>query len=297
MHYGLIMPYYIWKKELLYLSEYIKSPLNYVGGKHKLLSQLLPLFPTDIKHFVDLFGGGFNVGINVEAEKVTYNDMCKQVSSLLQYIQEKPVETLLAEIDGYIKQYALTKENQAGYLLLRNDYNLNSATVSPMMFYTLICYAFNNQIRFNNAEKFNVPFGTNRSFNIALREKFISFVNKLKMRGRYVFKAQDFTTYANIEYEEGLFVYCDPPYANTSAVYNTYWNVQSEDKLLSQLDIYTTRGIKWALSNNITTNPKLKIWAKNKGYAVHELQTSYANCNYQKKNKAEQAQEVLITNY
>ena len=26
--------------------ELVKSPLNYVGGKHKLLPQLLPLFPN-----------------------------------------------------------------------------------------------------------------------------------------------------------------------------------------------------------------------------------------------------------
>ena len=47
----------------------IKSPMNYVGGKYKLLPQILPLFPKNIETFVDLFCGGFNVGINVEAKK------------------------------------------------------------------------------------------------------------------------------------------------------------------------------------------------------------------------------------
>ena len=47
----------------------IKSPLNYVGGKYKLLSQILPLFPKEIDTFYDLFGGGFNVGISVDAKK------------------------------------------------------------------------------------------------------------------------------------------------------------------------------------------------------------------------------------
>lgn len=37
---------------------YIKSPLNYVGGKFKLLPEIIPLFPTNINTFVDLFGGG-----------------------------------------------------------------------------------------------------------------------------------------------------------------------------------------------------------------------------------------------
>lgn len=43
----------------------IKSPLNYIGGKYKLLPQILPLFPEQINTFVDLFAGGLDVSINV----------------------------------------------------------------------------------------------------------------------------------------------------------------------------------------------------------------------------------------
>lgn len=37
---------------------YIKSPLNYTGGKYKLLPQILPLLPNNIDTFIDLFWGG-----------------------------------------------------------------------------------------------------------------------------------------------------------------------------------------------------------------------------------------------
>ena len=53
----------------------IQSPLNYTGGKFKLLPQILPLFPKEIDCFVDLFCGGCNVGINVKSNKVNYNDL------------------------------------------------------------------------------------------------------------------------------------------------------------------------------------------------------------------------------
>lgn len=39
------------------MNSYIKSPLNYVGGKYKLLNEIIPLFPENINTFVDLFGG------------------------------------------------------------------------------------------------------------------------------------------------------------------------------------------------------------------------------------------------
>lgn len=48
--------------------KYFKSCLNYTGGKHKLLNQIVPLFPNKINNFVDLFCGGANVAINVNAK-------------------------------------------------------------------------------------------------------------------------------------------------------------------------------------------------------------------------------------
>ena len=56
------------------MEKYIKSPMNYTGGKYKLLNQILPLFPKDINTFVDLFTGGCSVAVNVNANKIIAND-------------------------------------------------------------------------------------------------------------------------------------------------------------------------------------------------------------------------------
>ena len=37
--------------------DFIKSPLNYTGGKFKLLPKIMPLF-DEAETFIDLFGGG-----------------------------------------------------------------------------------------------------------------------------------------------------------------------------------------------------------------------------------------------
>ena len=52
----------------------IASPLNYTGGKYKLLPQIFPLFPDNVNTFVDIFCGGCNVGINVNAQHIICND-------------------------------------------------------------------------------------------------------------------------------------------------------------------------------------------------------------------------------
>ena len=43
-------------------SGFVKSPLNYTGGKHKLLPQITKLFPKDIDTFYDVFAGGRMLG-------------------------------------------------------------------------------------------------------------------------------------------------------------------------------------------------------------------------------------------
>ena len=49
------------------------SPLNYTGGKYKLLPQLLPHFPKGVERFVDLFCGGCNVGLSCGCSKVLFS--------------------------------------------------------------------------------------------------------------------------------------------------------------------------------------------------------------------------------
>lgn len=136
---------------------YIKSPLNYVGGKFKLLPSILPLIPTDLNVFYDLFGGGFNVGINVDAERIVYNDINVPVVRLIKHLYEHDTDSMLYMIDDLIELFKLSKENSDGFLRLRNYYN--NGNKDPITFYTLICYAFNYQIRFNKQGEYNMPFG------------------------------------------------------------------------------------------------------------------------------------------
>lgn len=275
--------------------KYIKSPLNYVGGKYKLLKEILPLFSKDTHTFVDLFGGGFNVGVNVEANRIIYNDICESVVDFLRYLSENNIKEILSEIDEYIENYNLTKENKEGYLQLREDYN--NGIKSAMKFYTLICYAFNNQIRFNKNGDYNMPFGKDRSsFNPTLRQKFIDFhkrINEIDC----VFLNIPFERFNFSELNNKDFVYCDPPYFNSVATYNEQggWTEEHEKKLLSALDMLNEKGVRFALSNNLKyTNPFLDKW-KNK-YNIHYLNGNYSYCNYQKKDKSQDV-EVLITNY
>jgi DNA adenine methylase Dam len=192
---------------ILIKQEYIKSPLNYVGGKYKLLPQILPLFPKNIDTCIDLFGGGFNVGINVPAKEVIYNDLNLPVVQILEYIHRNETDKILSEIDKTVEQYDLSKINKRGYLKLRGYYN-KLVFKSPIILYTLICYAFNNQMRFNSKGEFNMPFGE-RYFNPTLRERFIEFSEAISNKG-CKFTNADFREFIGVAFSENDFLYCDP---------------------------------------------------------------------------------------
>ena len=273
----------------------IKSPLNYVGGKYKLLGDILPLFPEKVNTFVDLFGGGGNVSVNANSNNFIYNDIETHVTDLLHHLHATDVNEAVAAIDNLIEKFDLSKTNAEGYNALRDYYNQDPN--DPMVFYTLVCYAFNNQIRFNKNGQYNMPFGKNRSsFNDTLKAKFVAFVEALHNKD---------CTFSNKSFQDfdfsGLgtddFVYADPPYFNSVAAYNENggWTEEHEKALLSILDNLNNKGIKFALSNNLKyDNSLLEEWMQK--YTVHYLNANYSNCNYQKKDKSPDI-EVLITNY
>ena len=282
--------------------KYIKSPLNYTGGKYKILDKIIPKFPSKINTFVDLFSGGFNVGINVNANKIICNDNISYLVELYEYIKETETEELLLKIRKTINKYELDKTNKEGYLELRNEYNLSK---KPILLFLLICFSFNHQIRFNNSHQFNAPFGKDRSeYNMRIEENLKVFSETLKQK-EIIFTSLDFLNVDLLELRKEDFVYCDPPYLISSASYNDgnrgfkNWTEKEENELLELLDSLNQRNVKFALSNVLyhkgQENKILAKWSRK--YKIHYIDSSYSNCNYQLKNRRNKSVEVLVTNY
>ena len=280
----------------------IKSPMNYIGGKYKLLPQILPLFPKNINTFVDMFCGGLNVGINVRANKIIANDYNHFIIDIFKEFKEKSKEEVLKHIEGRIKEYKLSKTNEEGFIKFREFYNNNK---TPLDLYTLVCFSYNYQYRFNNKLDYNNPFGRNRSqFSEALKKKLEIFLDELKEKDIKI-TCQDYINFYDYEYEKDVFVYCDPPYLITTGSYNDgnrgfkNWGEKEEKELLEFLDNLNSLNVKFALSNVLEhkglENNILKEWTKK--YNIHYLNYSYNNCNYHSKNKNYKTIEVLITNY
>jgi site-specific DNA-adenine methylase len=100
----------------------VKSPLNYVGGKFRLLNQMYDresrsvdgeiversrLIPANIRTFVDAFCGGFNVGANAAASTIVGIDLDRDVIDILSWIRETPTLEALHCIWQIITRYQL----------------------------------------------------------------------------------------------------------------------------------------------------------------------------------------------
>lgn len=273
-----------------------------MGGKYKILDQVFATFPSEINYFVDLFAGGLNVGINVNAKKIIANDHLKYVIELYKYLQSHDTSTIISEINKRIDEFQLSKTNKDGYLKIRERYNSNKDIVD---FLVLIFYSFSHQIRFNKKFEFNVSFGKNLSgYNNTIEKNLIEFCSALHKKP-IDFYHKDFLELDLTKLNSNDLVYCDPPYLISTASYNESgrgfkgWSEKEEKELLDLLDQLDEQGVKFALSNVLyhkgLSNDLLIEWSKK--YNIHYIEKSYSNCNYQLKENNNKTVEVLITNY
>lgn len=298
----------------------VKSPLNYTGGKYRLLPQILPLFPDNIETFVDLFCGGANVGVNINAKHVIYNDYNQHLIGLFNVLKKYDYETAKEFIEATIGKYQLSDSAKNGYefygcesssglgsynkphfISMRNNFNAKRERDDDyyLLLYTLMIYSFNNQIRFNSKGEFNLPVGK-RDFNLNIRKNLKDFIEVIHEQD-CEFISEDFRKLDSSYLSENDFVYCDPPYLITTASYNESngWTTEDEKALLSFLDKLNDKNVRFALSNVTRhkgkTNELLLEWAEK--YTTNVLNYQYSNSNYHGKNKDKITEEVLIVNY
>lgn len=290
--------------------------MNYTGNKYKLLPKLYQYFPEDVDCFLDLFCGGCDVCANYSSpnlQKVYANDINYHVieiyqclQSITQYNFEHGIDIIMDHLNARIRQYELSKTNEEGFKAFRNEYNKSNMPV-PLDLFLLMCYSFNNQMRFNNKHKYNSSFGRNKSeFNNNIKDNLIKFTEAI---GNIEFFKQDFKDfdYSLLDNYSNCFVYTDPPYSLGCATYNDGrrgfkgWHSSDDIMLFGILDGLSSKGIKFALSNVIEhkgqTNELLANWIKANDYNLVPINYNYDNCNYQAKNKNYTTKEVLITNY
>lgn len=269
----------------------IQSPLNYTGSKYWIFTELLKVMPKHISSFVDVMGGAFNVGVNVVADRIIYNEILPHTYQLIKMLLNYDKKIIIQTIENIIKEYGLQKCDKDSYLHLRKDYN-NLKDIFKL--FVLHMYCFQNQMRFNSKLEFNSPVG-NCSYNKTLEERIYSFTPKSH---DVVLLNHSYKDINYIEYDKNALFYFDPPYFITNATYNDGkrgfigWNADEETKLLEYITRLHEHGHKFILSNvlyhNGNGNHILIEWIKTHNFHIKHID------NVGSKNNRN---EVLIYNF
>lgn len=272
-----------------------ESPLNYIGSKAKMASYINQNAPDHFDSFLDAFGGGFNVGININANRIVYNDINHFVSNLVASFKITDTYQYILYIKRVIKKFGLVAENSKNYNKVRNYYNsFPLEKRDPKLLYCVILYGFNQQIRFNGNHDFNNPVGM-RWFNEKVLEKMISFSRVIKEKNVH-FESKD---YHELYYElyKTTFTYLDPPYMLTNGAYNDGkrgfhgWNTETESIFFDFADKLNDEGklfmISYLLEHKGKFNSILDTWIKKRGYNIIHVDPILGN----------NRKEILITNY
>lgn len=267
-----------------------------------MLKKIIPLFPDKINTFVDLFGGAFNVGINVNAQYIIYNDIINYLPELFEHWRGTELNEINEYIDKTIVENNLSPTNAESFLSFREKYN-KEGDIRDL--FILVCYSFNYQMRFNNSHQYNSSFGKEAStMNDSIRENLNKFVKKLHS-GDYTFTNKNFIDFDFSVFNNTDFVYADPPYSLGVGVYQdgkrgfNGWSKKDDSKLFDIFDSLNNKGVRFALSNIFENkgilNEELIEWSKK--YKVYHLDINYSGANYHRKENGKKSDEVLIINY
>lgn len=276
-----------------------ESPLNYIGSKARVIPAIRENLPSDIDDFIDAFGGGFNVGINIRSESVVYNEYNHFVKELIKSFWQYDTFSYIVYMKKMIRRFELEPGRKDAYLNVRDYYNsLPEDKRDPRLLLVVILYSFQQQIRFNSNHGFNNPVGM-RWFNDNLLEKLVSFSRRIKELN-VCFSCADYTDTFRYVDDGHTFVYLDPPYMLTNGSYNDGkrgfkgWDVSQEAALFEFLDKLNHEGSRFMLSYVLEhkgkVNQNLVNWTQDNHYHIIELGDILGISGSRRK-------EILVTNY
>ncbi|NLY95176.1 MAG: DNA adenine methylase [Myxococcales bacterium] len=266
--------------------------VKWVGGKGKLVSQLLPLMPGGVekRRHVEPFVGGGALFFAMRPRRAVLSDVNERLVTTYLAIRDE-LPTVIRHLEALDRAHS-----DATYYEVRDRYNTASRVSSAeraAMFVYLNKTCFNGLHRVNRRGHFNVPLGRYENPRIVDHEGLAAASRAL--RGAEIRHAsfEELLAYA----KPGDFVYFDPPYAPVSATANFTSYAAGDFGDADQVrlrDVYREldrRGCRLMLSNSDV--PRIRELYRD--YRIEIVAAPRAiNCDARKRGPVT---EVVVLNY
>lgn len=260
--------------------EKINPFIKWVGGKRKLLRNLVENLPKYINNYYEPFlgGGALFFGVKNRFNNAFLSDINFDLVASYNVVKNNP-----EKLCDYIEKHLQNHNTEYFYRVQTTNNSNNPIDISARFVY-LNCYSFRGMYRINKKGDLKISCANRKAnletinYNIMRASSSLQNIN--------IF-AGDFS-FINPQADD--FVYFDPPYHKSGETFYTRlpFDEGEQIRLRDFADKLDNKKVKFMLSNS-KTDFIVNLY---KNYNIRTLQLSYAINNHSKTNE-----EVLITNY
>lgn len=286
---------------------YIKSPVNWVGNKHKYLDIINDLVKEKCYTYVyELFLGSGNILLNLECKAECYigNDKNKLIPNLYKEICKYDYDLL--DVDSVLNRFNRFSKKE-DYYIFRDFWNqkyLSDLFDKEFIIETILLLKMcsNSMVRFNPKEGyFNQGFrglGNKKEFfTESMKLLVINGLNELKTKLKernFQFITKSFDEFSDKATNSLLIL--DPPYILRQDMYDTDFTEKLDEKLLDLLDNTANDFIYFNyLNRDGNTHQKLIDLIQKNGFSVFDINNKTLAGQGRNQNIRE-VQEVIVTN-
>lgn len=265
--------------------------IKWVGGKTKLLPELVARMPETYGRYFEPFAGGAALFFRVAPKHAILNDTNPDLVWLYRIIAADP-SIVARQLQSHRR-----KHSSNYYYAMRARWNRDrgrwSASKRAATFMYLNKTCFNGLWRVNQSGEFNVPMGRYRNPAIYAPDALGAAHDALR---RATIRCGDYL-HAVADAKRGDFVYLDPPYDPISATANftAYAGAFGRDQQRQLAELaarLVVRGCKVMLSNSDTRFVR-SLYPASKGFRIERVMCPRAiNSNAAKRGAVA---EVIIT--
>lgn len=262
--------------------------VKWVGGKRKIIEELLRRLPVSFNRYWEPFvgGGAFFFEMHTTLTSAILSDSNLELAITYSVIKTNPAG-LIAKLEEHAH-----KHDETYYYRIRGQFNLQDPIDVAARFLYLNKTCYNGLYRVNNKGEFNVPIGSYTNPDIVQRGNILLCNVALQ-------KAQiEYREFDTIKPEKDDFVYFDPPYHPTGAgSFTKYTKLDFSEKDQARLRDFALRlhkqGVRVMVSNSDT--PFIRELYSGATWHLSTVQAPRSiNC---KPNGRGSVSELIITDY
>lgn len=282
----------------------MESPIKWAGGKTLLVPEVKKWITDYLQEngindytYVDLFCGSLAIPLNLDSDRMLFNDRNRSLIHMYHVIKTAPEELLQILTELNDNRYNNAEEfNRIRQLYNDEKHQETLSTTHAAHFIYLNKRSFNGLYRENSSGNYNVPYREYKSgiFNASTIRNLHSFLNQ-----RDVVLTSDNYEAILDRIPENSIVYIDPPYypvegKSQFVAYTRHgFSIADQERLCEHIKNLDRRGIKFIMSN--TPCPEIRKMYEG-FYQESFLITRSMRSAKGKTRSNDEYNEILITN-